>query len=57
MEKYYRISEASLLLGVCSKTIRRWESAGTIACKRTIGGHRRISIYEIERIGTKQNSL
>jgi putative resolvase len=50
MGKYYRISEAALLLGVCSKTIRRWDAAGKIECKRTVGGHRRISILEINRI-------
>jgi len=50
MEIYYRISEAAKALGVCTKTIRRWDTAGRITCRRTIGNHRRISILEIERI-------
>ena len=50
MEKYYRIAEAAYFLGVCSKTIRRWDASGRIKCARTPGGHRRISILEIERI-------
>ena len=39
-------------LGVCTKTVRRWDAAGTIQCHRTPGGHRRISLFEIERILT-----
>ena len=50
MAKYYRISEAALLLGICTKTIRRWNALGKIECKRTVGGHHRISLIEIERI-------
>ena len=50
MTTYYRISEAALLLGICTKTIRRWDAAGKIECKRTLGGHRRISLIEIECI-------
>ena len=50
MEKHYRISEAARALGVCTKTIRRWDAAGVITCRRTIGNHRRIFILEIERI-------
>jgi len=50
MERFYRISDAACILGVCTKTIRRWDASGKIKCKRTVGGHRRISILEIERI-------
>ena len=50
MERYYTISEAAHVFGVCTKTIRRWDAAGMITCKRTVGNHRRISIFEIERI-------
>jgi len=49
MEKFYRISEAALLLGVCTKTLRRWDSERKLVCQRTLGGHRRISIMEMER--------
>ena len=52
MTTYYRISAAALLLGICTKTIRRWDAAGKIECKRTLGGHRRISLIEIERLLT-----
>lgn len=32
------------MLGVCSRTIRRWDAAGKISCTRTPGGHRRLSL-------------
>ena len=47
MELYYRISTAAQMLGVCTKTIRRWDSAGKIVCNRTIGRHRRIAHSDI----------
>lgn len=50
MKQFLRISEVASRLGVCCKTIRRWDTAGKIRCLRTLGGHRRISIFEIARI-------
>lgn len=50
MDKHYRISEAACLLGVCTKTLRRWDQRGKLHCHRTAGGHRRISILEIQRL-------
>ena len=47
---YYTVSQAGLLLGVCSTTIRRWDDKKLIKCIRTLGGHRRIHISEIKRI-------
>jgi len=37
------IDEAAKYLGVSSKTLRRWESAGKLIPERTEGGHRRYS--------------
>ncbi|MFX1298258.1 MAG: IS607 family transposase, partial [Promethearchaeota archaeon] len=54
MVQYYRIGEAAVLLGVCCKTIRRWGAAGKLTCHRTLGGHRRISLLEIERVLNRQ---
>ena len=50
MRRMYRISAAAEILGVCTKTIRRWDKSGLIVCFRTIGGHRRISTFEIAKI-------
>ena len=47
---YYSVSEAGLLLGVCTTTIRRWDTKKQIKCIRTPGGHRRIHKSEIKRI-------
>jgi len=46
----YSIGIAASILGVCIKTIRRWELKKKICCMRTLGGHRRISVDEIRRL-------
>ncbi len=50
MKAKLRISEAADQLGVCTKTLRRWETRGQIICSRTIGGHRRFSHQEVIRV-------
>ncbi|MFX0096051.1 MAG: MerR family DNA-binding transcriptional regulator, partial [Candidatus Hodarchaeota archaeon] len=39
MKDHLAIGEASKLLGVCIKTIRRWNKGGKSHCYRTPGGH------------------
>jgi predicted site-specific integrase-resolvase len=46
----YSIGIAATLLGVCVKTLRRWDKSKRIVCYRTMGGYRRFSIKEINRI-------
>ena len=46
----YSIGIAAIILGVCIKTLRRWEINNRITCFRTLGGHRRFSLQEIKRI-------
>ncbi|MFX1295135.1 MAG: helix-turn-helix domain-containing protein [Promethearchaeota archaeon] len=43
------ISQAAPILGVCSKTLRRWDGKG-ILCPdcRTPGGHRRYGLQTLE---------
>lgn len=48
MNKLIAIKEAAELLGVDPKTLRRWESDGKISPQKTIGGHRRYLLSEIE---------
>ena len=50
MKHIVSIGEAAALLGVCTKTIRRWDTNGKIKCFRTLGGHRRITLIEIKRV-------
>lgn len=40
---YYTVSQATVLLGVHSQTIRRWDGEGKIRCIRTLGDHVRPS--------------
>ncbi|MDF1540163.1 MAG: IS607 family transposase [Candidatus Thorarchaeota archaeon] len=46
----FSVSQAALRLGVCVKTIHRWDKAGKISCHRTLGGHCRIPLAEVNRI-------
>ena len=41
------IKEAAELLGVSTKTLRRWESEGKLQSERTSGGHRRYDIVQL----------
>ena len=38
------------MLGVTPKTLIRWADEGLIAFERTLGGHRRFRVEEIERV-------
>ncbi|NEP02760.1 MAG: recombinase family protein, partial [Symploca sp. SIO2E9] len=44
MAKYVKPSEAAESLGVCLRTLRRWESEGKIQTVKTPSGHRRYNI-------------
>ena len=46
----YSIGIAASILGVCMKTLRRWPQANKIYCVRTLGGHRRFSHMELQRV-------
>lgn len=46
----YSIGMAATILGVCVKTLRRWNAKGLITCYRTLGGHRRFPHDELLRI-------
>lgn len=54
----FSVSQAASRLGVCIRTIHRWDAAGKLHCHRTIGGHRRIPVAEVNRIlGLYQRDL
>ncbi|NHI84121.1 MAG: IS607 family transposase [Candidatus Thorarchaeota archaeon] len=46
----YSVSQAALRLGVCVRTIHRWDKTGKLRCFRTVGGHRRIPLAEVNRL-------
>jgi putative resolvase len=54
MNNLITIKEASELLGVSPKTLRRWEKQGKITPIRTAGGHRRFRMTDI--LGCQQET-
>jgi excisionase family DNA binding protein len=44
------IRDVAVLLGVTTKTVRRWEAAGKISATRSPGGQRRFRRSEIDKI-------
>ena len=46
----FSVSQAARRLGVCTKTIRRWDKKGFIHCFRTSGNHRRILLSEVNQL-------
>ena len=57
MKRLYTLKEAKMLLGVTTKTIRRWGKGGKMRVVRTIGGRRMLE-SEIKRIlGLKEERV
>ncbi|MGL6337597.1 MAG: IS607 family transposase [Waterburya sp.] len=54
MSNLLTVKEAADLLGVSTKTIRRWEADGKIRSVRTTGNHRRFDVSEL--LGNKSDS-
>jgi len=49
-------AEVAERFGVNVKTITRWADAGLLTCQRTLGGHRRFSAEQVERMIAAQNT-
>jgi len=49
-EKLIGISEAAELLGVNTRTLRRWDIEDKLEAVRTLGGHRRYRLSDIEAL-------
>ena len=50
MEKMISISEASKILGINIRTLQRWDKDGKLKASRTLGGHRRYKLSDIESL-------
>ncbi|MBD3211379.1 MAG: MerR family DNA-binding transcriptional regulator [Candidatus Lokiarchaeota archaeon] len=50
----YAIGAAADRLGVCRKTLHRWEAQGILKYDRTLGGHRRFPLSELNPILLKE---
>jgi putative resolvase len=47
---YLSIREAAEYLGVSQPTLRRWDKAGKLVAKRTLGNHRRYSRQQLDEV-------
>jgi len=54
VQLFFRVSQAATALGVCIKTLHRWDKLGSLECFRTSGGHRRIPVSEIRRLSNQK---
>ena len=54
-EKLVSIGEAAEILGVARNTLRRWEDAGDLTAKRTVGGHRRYSLADLQHLVSEKS--
>jgi len=54
MSNLLSVTAAAQLLGVSTKTIRRWELEGRIKSTRTQGGHRRFTVSDL--LGNKEDA-
>jgi putative resolvase len=50
METVLNIKKASELLGVTIQTLRNWDNNGKLKPIKTLGGHRRYKLSEIEKV-------
>jgi len=50
MEKLITLQKASEILGVSKITLRRWDNSGKFKAFRTIGGARRYSEEDIDKL-------
>lgn len=48
MTHYVDSNQAAAALGVCTKTLKRWELRGIITVYRTPGGHRRFDLAQLK---------
>lgn len=57
MDKFISIKEASLLIGVTTTTLRRWEKLGTfLPNHRTLGNHRRYKLNKVLNLIKKEDT-
>ncbi len=50
MDKLVNVSQAAEMLGVSTKIMRIWDNEGKVEAVRTVGGHRRYRVSEIEKL-------
>jgi excisionase family DNA binding protein len=56
LPKQYTTQEVAILFGITARTVQMWADSGVISVSRTLGGHRRISTEEVERLSMRINN-
>ena len=49
-DDYVTIAKAAKILGVTTTTLRNWEKQSKLSSKRTLGGHRRYNLRELQAL-------
>lgn len=44
------IKRASEMLGICTDTLRSWDKSGKLIAVKTMGGHRRYRLSDIQKL-------
>lgn len=55
MEELISPRQASKMFGITTETLRKWELLGKVKCIKTLGGHRRFKLCEIESLLKNDN--
>jgi len=50
MQNLLKIKEAAQYLAISVSTLRHWDKIGKLIARRTLGGHRRYTIEQIEEV-------
>lgn len=54
VDRLISVAAAAGILGISTKTLKRWADRGDIAFTRTLGGHRRFSEREVREVAAVQ---
>lgn len=49
-ETLININKAAQMLGVCMETLRAWDREGKLKATKTLGGHRRYKLSDIQKM-------
>ena len=50
MDELISAGKAAKMLGICTESLRQWQLAGKLEVVKTMGGHRRYRLEDIENL-------
>lgn len=56
-EQLYTTTKVAKMFGVTPRTIQMWADSGMIEVTKTLGGHRRITAFEVERLSRELGKM